>query len=166
MQFVIKKINHQDIKQALKIYNYYIENSLSNFEEKKISIKKFRSMVDNIIKNKLPFIVAKKKEGILGLAFLRQFRSKSGYRFTFENSIYVHPDFQNKGIGNLILKKLISLSKKNKKIKSIVAVIGDKKNISSVKLHKRNGFKMVGIIKKAGYKKNKWIDSIYMQKIL
>ena len=108
----------------------------------------------------------KRKEGILGLAFLRQFRSKSGYRFTFENSIYVHPDFQNKGIGNLILKKLISLSKKNKKIKSIVAVIGDKKNISSVKLHKRNGFKMVGIIKKAGYKKNKWIDSIYMQKIL
>ena len=45
-----------------------------------------------------------------------------------------------------------------------VAVIGGSDNISSIKIHIKNGFEKVGILKKVGYKKNKWVDSVYMQK--
>jgi len=78
----------------------------------------------------------------------------------------VHHDYINKGIGSKLLKKLISESKKNKNIKNIIAVIGDSGNKISINIHKKNGFKKIGILKKIGYKKRKWIDSVYMQLML
>jgi len=162
----IRTINTKDIKNAVKIYNYYIENSLSNFEEKKISTRQFSKLMSRIISKKLPFIVIEINKEIFGFAFINEFRKKSGYRFTYENSIYIHPEFMNLGLGNKLLKALINTSKKNKMIKNIVAVIGDSKNFSSIKIHSKNGFKKIGILKKIGFKKNKWIDSVYMQKIL
>ena len=166
MQFNIRKINKKDLKKALFIYNYFIENSYSNFEENKITLKKFNLHYNHIKKNNLPYIIAEYKNKVLGLAYLNNYRFKSGYKFTFENSIYVHPDFLNKGIGSKLLKKLISISKKNNNIKNIIAVIGDTKNKSSIIIHKKNGFKKIGILKKIGFKHGKWISSVYMQLIL
>ncbi len=166
MKIISKKFNKADLYSALEIYNYFIINSFSNFEEKKLTHKKFLLILKNIKKNKLPFILAKSKTKVIGLAFVNKFREKSGYRFTFEHSIYVDPNYTNNGHGTKMLKELIKLSKKNKNIKNLIAVIGGSKNLSSIKVHKKNGFKYIGIIKKAGFKKNKWIDSIYMQKRL
>ena len=162
----IRYIKNRDISSVLKIYNFHIENSLGNFEEKKPTIKQFLKLLNKIISNNLPFIVFEVNNKIIGFAFLNEYRSKSGYRFTYENSIYIDPEHMNKGIGTKLLKNLIKISKKNKKIKSIIAVIGDSKNYSSIKAHSKNGFKKIGILKKIAFKKNKWLDSVYMQKIL
>ena len=163
---LIRNINKKDIRKVLKIYNYHIENSLGNFEEKKISLREFNKLVSSILSKKIPFIVSEMNREITGFAFLNEYRSKSGYRFTFENSIYINPKYINKGLGNMLLKNLIKLSKKNKIIKNIIAVIGDSKNKSSITIHLKNGFKKIGTLKKIGFKKNKWIDSVYMQKKL
>ena len=77
-----------------------------------------------------------------------KFREKSGYRYTFEHSIYVDPKFLNKGYGSIILNELIKACKKNNKIKNLIAVIGGSNNISSIKIHKKNGFKYIGTLKK------------------
>ena len=103
---------------------------------------------------------------MIGIAFVNKFREKSGYRFTYEHSIYVNPKFINNGYGSTILRELIRSCRKNKKIKNLVAVIGGSDNTASIKIHQKNGFKYIGTLKKAGYKKNKWIDSVYMQKRL
>ena len=100
------------------------------------------------------------------IAFVNKFREKSGYRFTFEHSIYIKPNQTNLGHGTKILRELIKICKKNKKIKNLIAVIGGSNNIASIKIHEKNGFKYAGTLKKIGFKKNKWIDSIYMQKKL
>ena len=160
----IRTIKKGDVKQTLYIYNYYIENSFSNFEESKISIYKFNLLIKKTLTNKLPFLVIAINKKILRLAYLSNYRNKSGYKFAFENSIYIHPEFQGKGLGAKLLKKLIQISKTNKKIKNIIAIIGDSENIASIKLHKKTGFNHIGVIKKVGFKKNKWIDSIIMQK--
>ena len=97
---------------------------------------------------------------------MNTFRKKSGYRYTFENTIYIHPKFIGKGIGSLLLRKLIEKSKKINKIKSIIAVIGEKNSKSSIKIHKKNGFKVVGKLKKVGYKKKQWVNTIDMQKLV
>ena len=76
------------------------------------------------------------------------------------------PDLINNGYGNKILKELVKICKKILKIKNLIAVIGGKNNFASIKIHKNNGFQYIGTIKKAGFKKNKWVDSIYMQKRL
>ena len=162
----IRSIRNADISSVLEIYNFHIENSLGNFEEKKSSIKQFSKLVDNILSKKLPFIIIEINKKIIGFSFINEYRNKSGYRFTYENSIYIDPLFMNKGIGTKLLKNLIKICKKNKKIKNIIAVIGDSKNHSSIRIHYKNGFKKIGILKKIAFKKNKWLDSVYMQKNL
>ena len=164
MQLRIETISQKDLRSAHKIYNYYITNSYSNFEEKKLSFKDFYKNYKNINDKKLPFLVALYDEKVVGIAYLNQFREKSGYRFTFENTIYIHNNYVNHGIGSKLLKALINLSKKNKNIKIIVAVIGSIDSQSSIKIHQKLGFKKVGKLKKIGFKKNKWIDSIFLQK--
>ena len=164
----VKKNNftENEISKALKIYNYFIENSFSNFEEKKLSKSTFILLLKKIKKNKLPFILSIEDNEVIGLAFVNKFREKSGYRFSYEHSIYVNPDYINNGYGNKILKELVKICKKITKIKNLIAVIGGKNNFASIKVHKKNGFQYIGTIKKAGFKKKKWVDSIYMQKRL
>ena len=160
------KISEKELIQTLDIYNYYIDNSFSNFEEEKLAFKTFRVLYRNIKSNKLPFIIAKKLNNVVGMAYVSNFREKSGYRFTFEHSIYVHPKYIKNGFGLKILKELIKHSKKNEKIKNLIAVIGGSNNVASIKIHEKCGFKYIGTIANAGFKKNKWIDSVYMQKKL
>ncbi|MDC0057820.1 GNAT family N-acetyltransferase [Pelagibacteraceae bacterium] len=166
MKFIITKLLTKNLKEAHKIYNYYIINSYSNFEEKKVSFKNFMLNYKKITQNKLPFIVALIDEKVVGIAYLNKFREKSGYKFAFENTIYVDNKYINQGIGYKLLKKLISVSKKNKNIKKIVAVIAGIDSNSSVKIHQKSGFKKSGLLKKIGFKNGKWIDSIIMQKDL
>ncbi len=166
MKFKTKDFTKTEISKSLDIYNFFIENSFSNFEEKKLSKSKFNLLLKNNIKNKLPFILAIEDSEVIGLAFVNKFREKSGYRFSYEHSIYVDPNFINNGYGNKILKELVKICKKITKIKNLIAVIGGKNNYASIKIHKNNGFQYIGTIKKAGFKKNKWVDSIYMQKRL
>ena len=164
----VKKNNftENEISKALIIYNYFIENSFSNFEERKLSKSTFYLLLTKIRKNKLPFILAIEDNKVIGLAFVNKFREKSGYRFSYEHSIYVNPDYINNGYGNKLLKELVKICKKITKIKNLIAVIGGKNNFASIKIHKKNGFQYIGTIKKVGFKKNKWVDSIYMQKRL
>lgn len=163
------KINHilkGHLNEAHNIYNYYIDNSYSNFEEKTISFKKFYSNYKSIISNKLPFLVALDKDKVIGIAYLNYFREKSGYRFAYENTIYIHNEYIKKGVGYKLLNELINVSKKNKTIKKIVAVIAGIDSKGSVRIHEKLGFKKSGILKKIGFKKDQWIDAILMQKDL
>ena len=166
MSLLITPLLKKNLKDALKIYNYYVVHSFSNFEEKKVSLKDFTHNYNKITKKKLPYLAAMIDNNLVGIAYLNNFRDKSGYRFAFENTIYVHHDYLKKGIGSRLLKKLITLSKKNKEIKKIVAVIGSIDSVGSIKVHKKLGFKNCGRLKKIGFKKGKWIDSIIMQKDL
>ena len=166
MKLRIQTISEKDLKSAHKIYNYYITSSYSNFEEKKITFKDFFKNYKNIINKKLPYLVALYDQKVVGIAYLNQFREKSGYRFAFENTIYIHNNYIKQGIGSKLLKALIHRSKKNKQIKLIVAVIGSIDSQSSIKIHQKLGFKKVGKLTKVGFKKNKWIDSIFLQKNL
>ena len=143
----VKKNNftENEISKALKIYNYFIENSFSNFEEKKLPKSTFNLLLKKIKKNKLPFILAIEENEVIGLAFVNKFREKSGYRFSYEHSIYVDPDLINNGYGNKILKELIKICKKISKIKNLIAVIGGKNNFASIKIHKIMDFNMLAL---------------------
>ena len=166
MKLTIENISELHLKDAHKIYNYYIVNSYSNFEEKKLTFNQFNINYKNIIKNRLPYLVALNKNKVIGLAYLNRFREKSGYRFAFENTIYVHEKHTRQGVGYKLLKELLNISKNHKNIKSIVAVIGNIDSKASLKLHEKLGFNKSGVLKKIGFKNNKWIDSIFLQKNL
>ena len=162
----IRDFKNDDIDKVLDIYNYYIDNGLGNFQEEKLKNSEFYELCKKINLNKLPFLVAENENLIVGFTFLNFFRNKSGYRFSFENSIYVHNKFTGMGIGNNLLKELIKESQLRPMIKNIIAVIGSHESNASIRIHEKNGFEMIGTLKKIGYKKKQWLDAIYMQKIL
>ena len=166
MKLTIEKISEKYLRDAHKLYNYYIVNSYANFEEKKITFNQFHKNYKKIINNKLPYLIALNEKKVVGLAYLNKFREKSGYRFAFENTIYVHDKHTRQGIGYKLMMELLNVSKKNKKIKLIIAVIGSVDSKGSLKLHEKLGFKKTGVLKKIGFKNNKWIDSIFLQKNL
>ena len=161
-----RSFSHFDTNHIIEIMNYHIENGLSNFEEKKIDSEIFSKVVKEIKDHNLPFIVCEKNNKIIGFAYLNKFRNKSGYRFSYENSIYIDKNYIGIGIGNQLLKKLIEESRNNINIKTIIAVIGNVNCEASISIHKKNGFNIIGTIKKVGYKKKQWLDAIYMQLIL
>ena len=119
MELRIETISEKDLRSAHKIYNYYITNSYSNFEEKKLTFNEFHKNYKNIINNRLPYLIALSDKKVVGLAYLNRFREKSGYRFAFENTIYVHEKHTSQGIGYKLLKELLNISKNHKNIKSI-----------------------------------------------
>ena len=163
---IYRSFTEDDIPKVLEIYNYYISNGLENFEEKPLSAENFLKLYKNIILNKLPFIVCESNNQILGFAYLNNFRKKSGYKFSFEDTIYIDKKFSGKGIGTKLLSALIESSKKNTNIKTIIAVIGGNEPNASIAIHKKQGFNIIGVLKKVGFKNNQWLDAVYMQKIV
>ena len=145
MKLKIKNISKKYLRDAHRIYNYYIVNSYSNFEEKKLTLNEFNNNYKNITKNNLPYLIALSEKKVVGLAYLNRFREKSGYRFAFENTIYVHEQYTRQGIGYNLLKELLYISKNHKNIKLIVAVIGSIDSKGSLMLHKKLGFKKTGV---------------------
>ena len=164
MKIIITNILQKHLKEAHELYNYYIINSYANFEESKISFKDFNKNFKNITDNKLPYIVALDDKKVIGIAYLNKFRDKSGYRYSFENTIYINNEQIKKGIGSKLLNRLLKISKKNKNIKKIVAVISSVNSKGSLKIHEKFGFKKSGVLKQIGFKNNRWIDAILMQK--
>jgi phosphinothricin acetyltransferase len=87
-----------------------------------------------------------------------------GYRFTCENSVYVAADARNRGVGSLLLAPLIPAAEE-RGLHSIIAAI-DAANDVSIRLHAKFGFEQVGHFKRVGYKFGRWLDVVYMERLL
>ena len=101
----------------------------------------------------------------MGYAYASSYRPRPGYRYTVENSIYVHKEARGLGIGRLLLEDLIDECEV-RGYRQMIAVIGDSKNKLSIDFHKHMGFSQAGIIKSIGFKFGRWMDSVIMQRSL
>jgi phosphinothricin acetyltransferase len=136
------------------------------FDEQNMEVSQWQEKLTYLNKQKLPFIVAESDSGeILGFAYVAPWRQKSAYRTTVEDSIYLRAAATGKRIGTKLLEELLDLSKKAG-IKEVVAVISDSGAESSVRLHERFGFKKQGHLAKVGFKFDRWLGTILMQKSL
>jgi len=149
-----------------EIYNFYIQNSVVTFDEQTMALKQWEEKLEYLNKQKLPFIVAETESGeILGFAYVAPWRQKSAYRTTVEDSIYLRAAATRKRIGTKLLEELLALSKQAG-VKEVVAVISDSGAESSVRLHEQFGFKKQGHLAKVGFKFDRWLGTILMQKSL
>ena len=156
----------RDCFAICEIYNFYIQNSVVTFDEQKMEVSQWEEKLTYLNKQNFPFIVAETDNSeILGFAYVAPWRQKSAYRKTVEDTIYLRAAATGKRVGTKLLEELLKLSKQAG-IKEVVAVISDSGAESSVRLHEQFGFKKQGHLAKVGFKFDRWLGTILMQKSL
>ncbi|UKN03076.1 N-acetyltransferase family protein [Paracrocinitomix mangrovi] len=161
--FTIRPFQKSDVKQILDIYNYYILNSTSTFEEKELTVTELSERIESITK-KYPYLVYEVNGEILGYAYANIFRTRVAYRYSVETSVYVHKDHFRKGIGLSLYKALIPVLKEQ----GFNSAIGGLTlpNDGSIKLHEMCGFKKIGEFKEVGFKFGNWYGVGFWQLML
>ena len=164
MTITIRPYTPKDAQSILDIINYNILNSTALYDYQPRSLEQQIAIFEDKLKKRFPIIVAISNESVVGFGFYSEFRFREAYKFTVEHSVYAAPEYIGKGVGKLLIEKLILLAK-NQKLHTMIAVI-DAENQSSVEFHEKFGFETVGIIKESGFKFNRWLHSLIMQKML
>jgi L-amino acid N-acyltransferase YncA len=113
----------------------------------------------------LPFVVVEGEGRVLGYAYAGPFRARPGYRYTVEDSVYVAPDAQGRGVGRAALSAVLTACEA-RGMRQVVAVIGDSENAGSIGLHRALGFEPAGVGRSFGHKLGRWVDIVWMQKAL
>lgn len=162
----IRAATEADLPDVREIYNHYVKNSMVTFDEDPWTLSEVRARFEQLTRLKLPFIVAVSPAGhVLGWAWVYPWKAKAAYRYTAENSIYLGPAATGKGLGTALMAELIARSKAAG-LKEIVAVIADKGAEGSIALHERFGFKEIGRMGRVGFKFDRWLGTVMMQKSL
>jgi len=157
---MIRSVKNEDISQIKEIYNFYILNSIINFDENPASYEEINTII-NTVSSKFPWIVYEENKKILGYAYANSWKLRSGYLNTAETSVYLKPDELKKGIGTLLYSELIN---RLKKLDFHVLIGGIAlPNEASIALHEKFDFEKVAHFKEVGYKFNQWIDVGYWQ---
>lgn len=164
--YTIRPVEERDIPDVREIYNYYVTNSVVTFDESPWTVAQWREKLSHLQKLGMPFLVAEAPTGqILGYALVQPMSTKSAYRFSVENSIYLGQAAAGKGLGRALLEALITACEEAG-IREMVAVISDKGAEASVALHEKLGFVEVGRMGRVGFKFGRWLGTIYLQKHL
>ncbi len=165
-EYSIRDARLEDMPDVREIYNHYVANSTVTFDEVAQSLRETRSKFQHLKKLGMPYLVAESpSQQILGYAYVYPWKEKAAYRFTVENSIYLRAASTGKGLGRVLMGELITASKAAG-LKEIIAVIADKGADASIKMHRDFGFKEIGRMGKVGYKFERWLGTVLMQKSL
>jgi phosphinothricin acetyltransferase len=160
---MVRAAVESDVAAIRDIYNYEILHGTATFD---VEPKTLEDRLQWLRETQHPHcvVVAEESGSVAGWGCLRPFRAKAAYRFTAENSVYIHHDRRGNGIGGLILARLVQDGRANG-FHSIMAGIAEG-NEASVRLHRRFGFVDVGTEREVGYKFERWLDVTWMQLML
>jgi phosphinothricin acetyltransferase len=160
----VRPVQPEDLPAITEIYAHAVTNGTASYEYDPPTLAEMTQRRDALVSANYPYIVATDDAGaILGYAYAGAFRTRPAYRFIVEDSIYIAPAAQGRGVGRILLADLIQRCEASG-YRQIIAVIGDGEvNQASVKLHASLGFTPSGRITGSGYKHNHWCDTILMQ---
>ena len=140
----------QDLPAIQSIYGYHVLNGLASFEEEAPPLEEMRRRYEEITDRGLPYLVAEEKGEVLGYGYCSLYRTRSAYRYTLEDSIYVKHGKQGKGVGKAVLTELVARCTALQ-YRQIIAVIGDSANAGSIAVHASLGFVRAGNLRSTGY---------------
>ena len=165
MPCVIRDSTEPDVAAVQAIYGHHVLHGSASFEEEPPSVVELARRRADVLGRGLPYLVAEIDDEVVGYAYASPYRARSAYRFSLENSVYVDHRRHRNGIGRTLLAALIARCESGD-WRQMIAVIGDSANVSSIALHERLGFRMVGTLRAVGFKFGRWLDTVLMQREL
>jgi L-amino acid N-acyltransferase YncA len=155
----------EDLPAILAIYNEVIANSTAVYRETPVTLEeRVAWWRDRTEQQGYPVLVARDDSGVVGYATFGDFRAWPGYRFTVEHSVHVRADLRGRGIGSRLVSDLIPRAHALGKHVIIGGIDAD--NTASLLMHERLGFEKVAYIKQVGWKFGRWLDLVFMERIL
>jgi len=153
-----------DLPAINAIYNHFVAISTCTYQMQPTTEEERRAWFAEHAAAVLPVTVATVEGAVRGWGALNPFHRREGYRFTLEDSIYVHPDYPRRGIGRALLSDLLERAAALP-CHSVIAIISADQS-PSIALHAAAGFVEVGRLREAGHKLGGWLDVLYMQRML
>jgi phosphinothricin acetyltransferase len=155
----------EDVPAITAIYRHAVLNGRASFELVPPDEAEMAARRAALVAAGYPHIVALQSAHVVGYAYAGAWRPRPAYALTVENSVYVHPDWHGRGAGRALLARLIAEAER-RGFRQMIAVIGDSANRSSIELHRSLGFAHVGTLASVGWKHERWLDSVLMQRRL
>lgn len=164
MAVVIRPAREADVPAIRDIYNYEVLNGTATFDTEPKSLGDRLAWLRELQQAPNAVIVAELDGEVRGWGCLHPYHTRPAYRFTTEDSVYVHQGHRGRGVGRLILARLVEIGRENG-FHTIMAGMSEG-NEASVRLHASFGFTEVGIEREVGYKFECWLDVTWMQLML
>jgi L-amino acid N-acyltransferase YncA len=167
---IIRPSRDEDVTAIAAIYGYHVMHGVASFEEVPPAVEEIARRRGEILACGLPHLVAERASGtnrgrVVGYCYAGPFRPRVGYRYTLEDSIYVDAAEVGRGIGRALLELLLARCTELG-YRQMVAVIGGRETVASIRLHRALGFGHIGVFPAIGYKFGRWIDIVLMQRAL
>jgi L-amino acid N-acyltransferase YncA len=161
----IRSASFADIPAITAIYAHAVKTGTASFELAPPDEADMRKRMQAVLDGKFPYFIAEIDGRIAGYAYASLYRTRPAYRFTAEDSVYIAPDMQRRGIGKALLVKLIEACTALG-FRQMIAVIGDSDQAASIGVHRACGFADAGNLRSIGWKFERWLDTPLMQRAL
>jgi L-amino acid N-acyltransferase YncA len=158
----IRDATETDLPGLVAIYNEVIATSTAIYSYDPVTLENRREWWRARVALGYPVLVAAEPSGVLGLATFGDFRAWPGYRFTVEHSVHVRADSRGRGVGTQLLQALLPRAAACNKRIMLAGV--DAANAASIRFHERLGFTQVGHLREVGYKFDRWLDLVFLQR--
>jgi phosphinothricin acetyltransferase len=162
---LIRPIEARDVEAVAGIYAHNVLHGTGTFELDPPSTDEMTDRIDTILAAGLPYLVADLDGVVAGFAYAGSYRTRPAYANTIEDSIYLSPEAFGRRIGTGLLTAVLTASE-SWGARQVVAVIGDSDNRASIRLHEKCGFTQVGTLRSVGWKFDRWLDTVIMQRAL
>jgi L-amino acid N-acyltransferase YncA len=154
-----------DLPAITEIYEHAVRFGTATFEIAPPDLAEMTRRFEALLDGGFPYFVAILESSVVGYAYAASYRPRPAYRFTVENSVYLHPGIHRRGIGRQLLQRLIAECEA-RGFRQMIAVIGDSGNAASIGVHRQCGFEMIGTHPNVGLKFGRWLDTVMMQRPL
>ena len=162
---VLRAAEPRDLSAITAIYAEAVRHGTASFEIEVPDEREMTRRYDALRTGGYPYLVAELAGAIAGYAYAGPYRARPAYYWSLEDSVYIDPLLQRRGIGRALIDRLVADSEA-RGFRQMIAVIGDSANAALIELHRAAGFRLVGTFDNVGFKFGRWLDSVLMQRPL
>ncbi|MBE7370069.1 GNAT family N-acetyltransferase [Ramlibacter pallidus] len=160
---ILRPSTDADVPAITAIYAHHVLHGTGTFETTPPTEQDMTTRRLDVLARGLPYLVAEQGGKVLGFAYCQWFKPRPAYRYSAEDSIYLHADAAGQGLGKKLLADLVQQAEAAG-VRKLIAVIGDSANAGSIGVHRSLGFSKVGVIQSCGWKFGRWLDIVLMEK--
>jgi phosphinothricin acetyltransferase len=162
---IIRPSTAADIPAITQLYGHYVRHSTATFEEVPPDEEEMLARRVQVLEQGLPHLVVEADREVAGCAWATPWRARPAYRFAAEDSVYLRPEMHRRGLGRALLMRIVGDCQSSGR-RQLIAVVGDSTNAASIGLHESLGFRRVGVLQNIGWKFDRWIDTVLLQREL